>query len=93
MRQAVPEILALKVLKYFPKIRVRQNRGTFAAVFLGQAVINPFATGGQLCTDPVRSGPGRAGSCRVPALTLKLRNLHFISLACSVVILIQFLGL
>ena len=56
-------------------------------------IINPSATGGQLCTDPVRSGPGRAGSCCVPALTLKLRNLHFVSLACSVVILIQFLGL
>jgi len=40
VRQAVPEITALKILKYFPKIRVRQNRGTFAAVFLGQAVIN-----------------------------------------------------
>ena len=40
MRQADPEISALKVLKYFPKIRVCQNRGTFAAVFLGQAVIN-----------------------------------------------------
>ena len=40
VRQAVPKISALKVLKYFPKIRVHQNRGTFAAVFLGQAVIN-----------------------------------------------------
>jgi len=40
VRQADPEISALNVLKYFPKIRVCQNRGTFAAVFLGQAVIN-----------------------------------------------------
>ena len=63
------------------------------AVFLGQAVINPFATGGQLCTDPVRSGPGRAGSLRVPGLPLKLTNLHFVFLAPSVVILTQFLGL
>ena len=56
-------------------------------------LINPFATGGQLCTDPVRSGQGRASSCCVPGLPLKLTNLYFVVLAPSVVILTQFLGL
>ena len=39
VRQSVPEISALKVWKYFPKIWVRQNRSAFAAVFQDQAVI------------------------------------------------------